>query len=601
MTPQPDYRTLLLARLQFAKLQLEHLQSGAYDSADATPSQLVSEIAESQAEIAQIETWLTLLDEGKPLPAEAPNYLLELDQKTPLTDGGLGGARINADGDVNIQGDVVGRDKIVNNISKTVNNVFHAVDDALFKRIGLEQRLGFIILGTLIVGGIAGIYLMLRPDYPDQMPESSFNIAIAAFNESGDAEPVLSGFGIADGIYRQLAAELPALDLGLANRPITTVWAPEDVARVGEIDPVCASTTSFNAALTESCRQERANAAGSLAHQINADILVYGLVESAGNNVQIAPEFYVRESNFYQAAEIAGQNQIGSVIRVLSANSVAQKNQLNATLSARTEILTHLVYGLSYMFIGEYESALTIYQNAENSDWQEREEGLPLLYLLMGNVYLRLAAESPTDEAILEQAVSYYEQSVELDQEHARAYLGVGSGAHLQAVLAGSGGNGEQAFALLNESEAAFLDALSAENQPPSADIPAKVDFGIGQIYFTRYFLMPDGERQNKLLEQSERAYSAVTTAWGDGANPRLVERAAESYARLGRIYWTWGEDAGINQPQIWLPAARDAYAKAVELFNDPNHPVMYESGKREHYQERVDALNELIDAGNQE
>ncbi len=104
--------------------------------------------------------------------------------------------------------------------------------------------------------------------------------------------------------------------------------------------------------------------------------------------------------------------------------------------------------------------------------------------------------------------------------------------------------------------------AQSSPNQPPLADIGAKVHFERGQC-----LLMMAYAGFIPAYDPALDEFTQVLAAYADGANPRLLERGAESHARLGLIYSLTGK----NEEAV------AAYRRAADLLaDDPDRQAQY-------------------------
>ena len=63
--------------------------------------------------------------------------------------------------------------------------------------------------------------------------------------------------------------------------------------------------------------EERFLRAEILVERINADVVVYGVIERNGDALYLTPEFYVGIENFYEAEEMVGQYVLGESILIL--------------------------------------------------------------------------------------------------------------------------------------------------------------------------------------------------------------------------------------------------------------------------------------------
>ena len=92
--------------------------------------------------------------------------------------------------------------------------------------------------------------------------------------------------------------------------------------------------------------------AESLAERINADVVVYGVIERNGDALYLTPEFYVGIENFYEAEEMVGQYVLGESILILEVfDNLPSQIRLYRELTNRSQILAFITRGLTYYFI----------------------------------------------------------------------------------------------------------------------------------------------------------------------------------------------------------------------------------------------------------
>ncbi len=403
---------------------------------------------------------------------------------------------------------VSGKSGPIYQIGKIIVNAGNSINDQIFTRLGIETRLGFVLTAVLIIVVVAVsstiVILTLQPKPPGRMT-GDFRIAIAAFDvQSNNDENAETALQLAEGVMLRLDENITELDLNFT----TQVWGPELVGEVKGETP-----------------EARATAAETLAQEIEADIVVYGLVDDTVEPWKITPEFYVSVTNFYEAQEIVGDHRLGASFSIASYDNLASRLQVSDSLSSQVEILTRITVGLAYFAFHDYEKSLEHFEVASQVSAIETE-GEKVIYLLMGN-----AAGRAED---IELAESYYLKSLNFDGEYARAYIGLGS-VHYQKALANYivSNNPEDIDVMeLNKAIEQIQKAKSAKNQPILADIDAKVHFGLGQAYFIKVY---SGEE--KYFDQTMAEFNAVIDLYNDGENPRIQELAAESHGRLGLIY----------------------------------------------------------------
>ncbi len=418
-------------------------------------------------------------------------------------------------------------------------------------RFGLEQRVGTVtIVFILFVFGLLA-FLLWQQIRPDQM-RGDFNIAVAPFQVIGAEAEI--GEDVANSIYGRLAGNFEG-----GGSPIVSVWGPGEP--VLNPVPVVAGSTDG----------ERDTRAAQLADKINADIVVYGVVEREGTEWNVIPKFYVSPNNFENASEILGPYDLGEAFGLAEGSRRALRITAGDELTPRSEFLTQVAIGLTYYSIASYERAtetfLGILSTMEVSATDE--ETLRFVYLMLGNTSLKIALqefEAFTPGAVetnmtvmekmnthLEAAEMYFTQSAAVDPDYARAYLGLGDIAYLQSVVCADTGCKIIAEPLL-ESISFYEDALLAPNAPVAAVPVAKANFGLGQVYFRQSLIRGDVEFTNAI-----DYFTAVITEYEAGNSPRARDIAAESHARLGLIACQQGN----------LAATLQAYQAAIDLYED--------------------------------
>lgn len=437
--------------------------------------------------------------------------------------------------------------------------VFQQVDEKIFKRLSLELWVGFGSIALLIVGVILIIYPLLNPQLPSSMT-GDFRIAVARFAEKEHTGASEIAIELAEGVYLRLEQTFGELDLGFT----VTVWGPNRIDAVEGQD-----------------EESRAKSASQIAESIGADMLVYGVIDKTGEVWQVTPEFYVSAEDFYQAQEITGQHALGAAFSISTQGGVADRIKVSDEWESRVRVLSGITVGLAYYSVRDFEHALTTFQSTESIEGWKDDKGKQVLYLLTGNTAGKTAAlkyqEAVEQSNILnldqisklsedlKLAENYYQKSLALDAEYARAYIGLGSVYYLQALIpfVESLEPVNIDFGKMDLSIATYKRALEATHQPPLADISTKVHFGLGQCYLVQVYAEGEGDLAPAIAE-----FQAVVDVYGGGANPRVRELAAESHARLARIYILG------NHPD-W---AIKEYQMAISLLHDdPDRQSLYE------------------------
>lgn len=400
-----------------------------------------------------------------------------------------------------------------------------------------QQRMLLIGFGLVLLAVTAlgvGVFFYIQSQEVTQMG-SEFNIAVAGFAVNGDAGDPQLGKKIGQSIYTRLSDNLTKKEM----RVLVGVWGPDQAGSISGADA-----------------SQRAGAAADLALKIEANIIVYGVIDVTQEPWTITPEFYVSERNFYESQEITGQYQLGEPFSVRGKMNTDFKAKLNMEMLKRVEALTWVTDGISAYANEDFEAALDLFQSAEQIERWEDPQGRSVLYLLAGNAAIR-AEQYDVAEA-------YYRKSLELDGEYARARIGMGTMYYVKALepFNESKNPGDLDLAALEEGERWYQSALTAQNQPDQADIETKVRYNLGQCYFLRYY-----SGQTEYREQSIEQFTQIIQAYDAEKNSRVKLWTGEAHARLGLIALNEGDLSTAIQEYEQAVALLDDYFERKELF----------------------------------
>ncbi|NDJ55099.1 MAG: tetratricopeptide repeat protein, partial [Chloroflexi bacterium] len=397
----------------------------------------------------------------------------------------------NVGADVNIAGDdIIGRDQIsteeftggdrVTATSAGIAIAGGAGDDTITITQGEEQTgpeflqkirtwveqnaliaiLGFIVI-TLIPTAVFYFEVIQPLVTPPDPMTGEWNVAVAVFTPQGD-QPIrnrdaqLIAEVFAGRVENEFAERGENIDLTLQVR------GPSEVGRVQGQTAV-----------------DRAANAADLAEQINANVVVYGVVELVDGEYQLRPEFYVRIDNSFETEELLGQHAFGSPVQLIGErDSIGPQLSTNQILSDRSEAFALITRGLSLYFTTAYDDAYSVFQEANRNDLWETTDGREVLYLFQGNAASRALLIDEAEEA--------YERALDIEPEYARGYAGLAGVVYLQAIEDLNIAVSLVDMAGLEESIALYDQALAAEINPPSADVDTKAAFGLGQIYLVQ-------------------------------------------------------------------------------------------------------------------
>jgi tetratricopeptide (TPR) repeat protein len=364
----------------------------------------------------------------------------------------------------------------------------------------------------------------------------NFNVVVTEFavlDEDGSPVRSKDGRELADFLFRRLESNLNELDLKESY----------------EIRP-----PAHTCPIKGRTREEREDAAAALAERIGAHIIIYGVVEQAGDDPRFAPEFYINYKGFEGAEgseEITGQHELGRPLRVTLPFDADQFQGVeNPALSARAEVLSLITVGLSYYATDDYERALDYFTKAEATEGWVRTAGKEVVYVLLGNASAGLTSKTQSTE-YLTMTREYYDEALEISPTYARAKIGQAGTLYTTAL-------GDPAvpswdtvdLEKLDEAAAAYEAALNLGDPPESANIETKVHFGLGQVYLVRAMVVGDD-----WLIQAEAEFEQVVEAY-EGGNTRITNHAGHAHARLGAIARLRGA----------TDAAVEHYTRATEL-----------------------------------
>lgn len=410
----------------------------------------------------------------------------------------------------------------------------------LLEQVRLTQWIALILLPSI---GIAILlYLTWQSSTPERM-SGDFRIAVAGFAVKGNQTSDIQNLGndLSSGAYQNIEEAFSELNLDF---PVT-IWGPD---KVGDVT----GDTSI----------ERAESAANIANKIEADLIIYGLIDATHPIWTVTPEFYITDENLFDAQELTGQHEVGTPFTVIGQGSVVTRIEVSNQLTMRTKLLSQITIGLSYYATHNFEDALVYFQVSEQDESWNSIGGKEVLYILIGNA----AGKSGQ----LNLAETAYLQALDIDLDYSRAYAGLAGIYYLQALepFAQSKEPTDTDIDLISFSIKTFQKAINASHQPPLADIPTKVHFGLGQCYFMQVY-SGHAESFNPAIEE----FQAVIADYGDGTNPRIRLLAAEAHGRLGLIY------ALLENPVL----AVDEYQTAISLLDDyPERQQLYQERARE-------------------
>mgnify|MGYP006283227931 CR=1 FL=1 len=395
-----------------------------------------------------------------------------------------------------------------------------------------------IVLGILV----AVSYLIVQNFDSNQSDKmmGEFNIAVAEFDVIDSSKDTDAGLQFSQIVVKELEKNLNEVDPNID----ITYWGP---SRVGKV-----------AGLT---KENRAMEAQDIAEKINADIVLYGIVDNLSAEWSVTPEFYFSLENSYDAEEIVGQHNLGSPILLPDKLSITSKVTLGDEMLVRNRILASISIGLAFYSVDQFDDALHYYQIAEETVISNEVEGIDVVYLLAGNAALR--------NRDISLARSYYQKAIDNSPEYSRALIGMGWVNYYEALdpFEQTNDPAKTDQEKLLEAIRFYEAGLVAEEKPILADIETKVHFGLGHSYFLQAYASGIHDFEEAITE-----FEAVIGDYSDGENPRVKVLAEEAHGRLGLIY----------KLQQETKKAIDQYNTAASLCDNHDKKSFYEDKAQE-------------------
>ncbi len=367
--------------------------------------------------------------------------------------------------------------------------------------VGLAFLLGIITTYLAIPDLDKQIRMSIEPlrcEIPYPM-EGNFNIAFSPFlveDKNGRFVKDRAGRDLAQKLYTSLESSLRDLDV---------LGGSVEMRGPNETCGLYGKST-----------QEIRGSAETLLKEMDADILVYGVLHQGEGPPELELEFQVDSEGFLQNPELGGDYALGSR---LPFEPERDPNLSASAISQRALILSQIIKGLTYYNADQFSRALEYFQSASKNPTWWTSDGKELIYLLIGNTYQRRSGcNMKTDD--LPGALQAYEQSLAIEPDFLRSQIGRAGALYLLSLNDISklpGGcpapglyQGFVNLEKLNQAAQSFenvRDELLAEPESvESKNALPKVYAGLGYSYLVR-FLAGEGE---EWLEQSRSMFQEV-------------------------------------------------------------------------------------------
>ena len=403
----------------------------------------------------------------------------------------------------------------------------------LVKRI--KDNPVFSILSFLLITALPTFWFLYNEVLPSFQPEvmgGEFNVAVAEMtvvDEDGKTIRSQDGEAVSEFLYTRLDAGFDELNLEDIRYE---VWGPEQTDKVKGDTP-----------------EARSQAAQALAEDINAHVIVYGVI-TTGDSARFSPEFFVDYKGFEQVEDITGDHEMGSAMRISLPFELTQMQVIeNPALSARANALSLITIGLAFLSVDDAEKALDYFQQAEALDGWFKTAGKEIIYLLIGNAFGRQASIQKS-ETYLASARENYTTALDIDPTYGRAKIGQAAVLYLISLGDPYDASFESIdLEMLDQAEALFQEASKMEGSPESSNVQTKSALGLGQVYFVKSQILGED-----WIKRANDEFKKVIEDYESG-DERIGETASHAYARIGLIAWLNGD----------LESAVEFYVKAIE------------------------------------
>lgn len=406
---------------------------------------------------------------------------------------------------------------------------------------------------ALLAGIVVVVILAVTNAFaPRVMPAGTFNIAVAEFGEmhaNGQIQPSDTGRFMSGWAVNYLRSELKKED------PNLEVWPNESTfftrTRVGLVQP---------------------DTAEKMASDINADLLLYGYIDRRSNPPQLILNFWIAPQEKYKFEDIQGNTQIGEPIRVVNLNDPGISVQ--GKLERQSTAVAWIAIGLAQEQLGQSEDALEAFLKAAEVAPQSE-----IVQFFLGREYLFLSEVQPDrQEDLWQKAEAALLQSIALDDQYARAYIGLGAlymkraDSLVEVALTSRQAADPQAVQWVEQAIESYQKVLELKPDPEQYGNPVEdvARLGLGNAYRLKGVIAVIGgdvdsaltafDEAIQLLETSRPRFEVATSE-----HESYRRYLAQAYEYLGSAYQWQGQalETAQNYDQ-----ALTAYQKSIEAFN---------------------------------
>ena len=318
-------------------------------------------------------------------------------------------------------------------------------------------------------------------------------------------------------------------------------------------------------------RSERYQRAAEIASRLNADMLVFGFVDTDQDPVVSSLEFYLTPQDGADYENNNGGFQLPSITSD-AANPVSLDDQVS--------LLGYFATGLNESNSGHSLEAVEAFLEAER---YTPESGSEVVEFFIGREYLFLVDRTPILEfardAFDELAQEAFQKSIEINPDYARAYIGLGGVMFKRAQYLLRQPSAEQdsgeprpkdlndAMQLVDGAIDAYNQALLLDDDLPEYGIPVDsvASLGLGNAYRLKGEIHQRQGESQLAMELFHRAIAELKTTLQTFEAFNQTRYLTQAYEYLGTSYQWQGYTYEVEQD---YPSSLDAYSQSVEYFD---------------------------------
>ena len=316
----------------------------------------------------------------------------------------------------------------------------------------------------------------------------------------------------------------------------------------------------------------QADTAEKIASDINADLLLYGYIDTRSNPPQLILNFWVAPQDNYKFEDIQTNTQIGDPIRVVNLNDPGISVQ--SELKSQSAAVAFIAMGLAQAQLGQSEDALAAFLKAEETAPQSE-----IVQFFIGREYLFLSDLQPDQqEELWDKAEKALLQAISINDQYERAYIGLGalyrkrSASLVDAALSSGQPLDPQAVQLADQAIQAYQKVLDLKPDDQQYGIPVDdvARLALGNAYRLKGTILLAQGNADSALKAFDDAIQYLETSRPIFEASILEHKSyrrylAQTYEYMGTVYQWQGSALETKQD---YPSALDAYQKSINAFD---------------------------------